>query len=57
MTTEPAAGRPWLLFRVDGDMAAGVDARALGQLLQDIAGAARAIADERLGLGARRAGR
>lgn len=54
MTTEPAAGRPWLLFRVDGDMAAGVDARALGQLLQDIAGAARAIADERLGLGARR---
>lgn len=54
MTTEPAAGRPWLLFRVDGDMAAGVDARALGQLLQDIAGAARAIADERLGLGVRR---
>ena len=54
MTTDSAAGRPWLLFRVEGDMAAGVDARALGQLLQDIAGAARAIADERLGLGARR---
>lgn len=54
MTTDSTAGRPWLLFRVDGDMGAGVDARALGQLLQDIAGAARVIADEKLALGPRR---
>lgn len=54
MTTDSTAGRPWLLFRVDGDMGAGVDARALSQLLQDIAGAARVIADEKLALGPRR---
>lgn len=52
--TDNSNEKPWLLLHIDGDLAGGVDARALAQLLQDVVGAARLIADEKLSLGRRR---
>ena len=50
MVSEDNAERPWLLFHIAGENPQGVDARDLAQLLHDMAGAARAIAREKLSL-------
>ena len=52
MTDNPTE-QPWLLLHIDGPTG-GVDARALAQLLQDMVGVARVIADEKLAMGRRR---
>ena len=52
MTDNPTE-QPWLLLHIDGPTG-GVDARALAQLLQDMVGVARLIADEKLTVGRRR---
>ena len=52
MTDNPTE-QPWLLLHIDGPTG-GVDARDLAQLLQDMVGVARLIADEKLAMGRRR---
>ena len=54
MTNDNAAERPWMHFHIAGNPTGGVDARALAELLQEMAKAARLIADEKLSLGRRR---
>ena len=54
MTNDDTAQGPWLHFHIAGSATGGVDARALAQLLEDMTGAARVIADEKLSLGRRR---
>ena len=49
--TENSAERPWLRFRIVGNEPGGVDARALADLIGELARATRLIADELLGLG------
>ena len=49
MTNNESGQQPWMRFHVSGADRGGVDARALAQLLQDLAVAARLIASEMLG--------
>ena len=49
--TDNTAERPWLRFRITGNDPDGVDARALADLIEELARATRLIADELLGLG------
>lgn len=49
--TEHTAERPWLRFRITGNDPGGVDARALADILEELARATRFIADELIGLG------
>ncbi len=49
--TDTTAERPWLRFHITGGDPGGVDARALADLIEELARVTRLIADELLGLG------
>lgn len=49
--TDTTARRPWLRFHITGSDPGGVDARALADLIEELARATRLIAAELLGLG------
>ena len=48
--TDNTAERPWLRFRITGNDPGGVDVRVLADILEELARAARFIADELIGL-------